>query len=222
MIELLLPEWAIGVECREPRPDALLFPDEAALIANAVLERRLEFKTGRSCAREALSRIDIPSQPILSGRHGNPVWPVGVVGSLTHCVGYYAAAVAKDLDVAALGIDSEPHAPLPAEVLDAVLSPFEHAQIRSLAHLGLLVDRIVFCAKEAVYKAWYPAGRGWLGFEDVNICLDEDGTFSATASASVVEAELIEGMTGQWGVEEGIVLATAFALPRRATSPENN
>ncbi|NDZ87966.1 4'-phosphopantetheinyl transferase, partial [Streptomyces sp. SID10115] len=73
------------VETHEDPADAVLFPAEEAVVANAVDKRRKEFTTVRHCARTALARIGVPAAPILPGHRGAPGWPDGVVGSMTHC-----------------------------------------------------------------------------------------------------------------------------------------
>src|SRR6516225_8640665 len=91
-----------------------LFPAEEPAVRTAGPRRRAEFTAGRRCAREALARLGLPAAPVLAGRAGEPRWPAGVTGSITHCAGYRACAVARTADVTALGIDAEPDARLPA------------------------------------------------------------------------------------------------------------
>src|SRR5882672_7976907 len=109
MIERLLPPEVIVVSRRDDDPHAAPLPEEEALIDGAVAPRRSEFATTRSCARQALHRLGVPEGPILRGPKREPLWPPGIVGSLTHCTGYRAAAVARASDVLAIGIDAEPH-----------------------------------------------------------------------------------------------------------------
>jgi 4'-phosphopantetheinyl transferase EntD len=106
---------------------------------------------------------------------------------MTHCIGYRAAAVAHQREVLTVGIDAEPHEPLPADVAAAC-----HRPRRGLAGLATLAaaqdavcwDRVLFCANETVYKAWFPSTHRWLGFEQANITIDPgvigrtEGTFS--------------------------------------------
>ena len=99
MISEILPA---GVECAEAfgdPPEAALFPAEEALLARAVQKRRREFATGRHCARSALGALGVGPAPILPGQAGAPQWPSGIVGSITHCAGYRAAAVARASEV---------------------------------------------------------------------------------------------------------------------------
>lgn len=151
-----------------------LFPAEQALISHAVAKRRQEFAAGRSCARSALARLGIGAHPILSGRAGAPVWPVGVVGSITHCAGYAAAAVATTQRVEGIGIDAEPARPLPEGVLDVVATTAErdHLQLLRSRYPYPAWDRLLFSAKEATYKFWYPLMGTVLEFGDVEVSFD--------------------------------------------------
>lgn len=90
---------------------------------------------------------------------------------MTHCAGYRAAAAARARDVVTIGIDAEPHAVLPDGVLDVVALPEERAWIYELARSAEEVhrDRLLFSAKESVYKAWFPLTGRWLGFEDAEL-----------------------------------------------------
>src|SRR5918999_1940431 len=99
-------------------PESTMFSDEAAAVAGAGAERRREFGTVRWCARKALRQLGVPAVSILPDEDRAPRWPVGVVGSMTHCARYRAAVVARSGELRGVGIDAEPHAALPAETLD--------------------------------------------------------------------------------------------------------
>ena len=103
LIEKMLARGVASVEAFCDPPDAVLYPGEAELIARAVDKRRREFRTVRHCARQALRQLGLPPAPVLRGERGEPRWPAGVVGSMTHCAGYRAAAVAHSCDFSALG-----------------------------------------------------------------------------------------------------------------------
>src|SRR5205085_3369354 len=108
------------------------------------------------------------------GTDRQPVWPPGIVGSITHCAGYRAAALATDQDLLSIGIDAEPHGPLPDGVLRAVALPGERDRLATLARDRPEVhwDRLLFSAKESVFQAWYPVARRWLRFEQADLTLD--------------------------------------------------
>jgi 4'-phosphopantetheinyl transferase EntD len=210
MIQTLVP----GSACAEmfgDVPESTMFVSEAETVAGAVAERRREFGTVRWCARKALARIGAPAVPILPDGDGAPRWPAGVVGSITHCAGYRAAAVARSGELHAVGIDAEPHAPVPAEALELIARVEERRHLRALedADPGRHWSRILFCAKEAIYKAWFPLTRRWLEFADLSTTLRPDGTFSARL---LVEAPLeLRSFDGRWAVADGLIVAATEA-----------
>ena len=120
-----------------------MFPVEAATVAGAVVERRREFGTVRWCARRALRRLGVPTVPILPDADRVPRWPAGVVGSMTHCEGYRAAAVARSDELGGIGIDAEPHGPVSAEALELLLRDEERAALRTLADAACMTRRWV-------------------------------------------------------------------------------
>jgi 4'-phosphopantetheinyl transferase EntD len=209
LIATLVPATA-SAETFSDVPESTMFSDEAAAVAGAGAERRREFGTVRWCARKALRQLGVPAVPILPDGDRAPRWPVGVVGSLTHCAGYRAAVVARSGELRGVGIDAEPHAALPADVLDLVLRADERARLLTLAEAdpGRHWDRIVFCAKEAVYKAWFPLTGRWLDFEDVSVTVNLDGTFGARLLGTVPR-----DLDGRWKVDRGLILA-ATSLKR--------
>jgi 4'-phosphopantetheinyl transferase EntD len=226
LISGLLPE---GVRCAEaatepvpkigdppPTPaEALLFPEEAEHAARFAPVRRAEFAAVRACARAALGELGFPPAPILPGPRREPTWPDGVRGSMTHCEGYCAAAVALAEDVLSLGIDAEVNRPLPDVVTDYVTSEAERDMLAGLARsapVALPWETLLFSAKESVYKTWFPLTRRWLGFEEAEVELDPAGTF--TARLLVPAAPLPELLHGRWAAADGL-LATAIALPGR-------
>ncbi|MFH8384082.1 4'-phosphopantetheinyl transferase [Kitasatospora sp. NPDC018058] len=215
MIGDLLPDVVVTEVAYDDPPEARLEPAEEAVVANAVDKRRREFTTVRHCARAALARLGVPYRPLVPGLRGAPSWPDGVTGSLTHCDGFRAAAVARAGALASVGIDAEPALPLPEGVLDVVTLPVERQRLAKLAaeHPGTPWDRILFSAKESVYKAWFPLTELWLDFHEAELDLSPDGTFSARllVPGPTVGGRRIEGFDGRWAVRDGL-LATAIAV----------
>jgi 4'-phosphopantetheinyl transferase EntD len=220
VLEHLVPPFVAFAETTRDRLDIDLFPSEREALGRAVEKRRAEFTTGRACARQALTRLGADVVAIPSGPHGEPLWPAGIVGSITHCRAYRACAVARSEAVAALGIDAEPNDPLPAGVGEEVVRGRE---------LDLIVEwsarmpqedqvdplRLVFSAKEAVYKAWFPLTGRWLGFEDVEVSVDPTGgTFRARllVAGPVVGGLPVTEFVGRWRLEHGII-CTAVVVP---------
>jgi 4'-phosphopantetheinyl transferase EntD len=202
-----------------------LFPEEAAVVAKAVPKRQREFADVRACARAALGRLGVPPVPLVPGHRGAPQWPEGVVGSMTHCDGYRAAAVARAADAFGIGIDAEPDQPLPEGVLDVISLPAEREQLRMLSRLRRAVcwERLLFSAKESVFKVWYPLASCELDFSEAEITIDAaSGTFSARllVEGPVVDGERLRGMTGRWDAQRGLLVTTVFLGPRRAPGAE--
>jgi enterobactin synthetase component D / holo-[acyl-carrier protein] synthase len=220
VIEEILPAAVASAETFTDPPDATLFPQEAAIVERVSDKRRREFTAGRECARIALGKLGIAPVPILIGERGAPQWPPGILGSITHCDGYRAAAVAHAGDVAAIGMDAEPDDRLPRGVLDVISLPAERARLAALAEERPAVcwDRLLFSAKESVYKAWFPLTGRWLGFKDADVTLSPDGTFTARLLTQLTELTETPpppaSFTGRWLAAGGLML-TAIAVPPR-------
>ena len=211
MIERLLPLGFASAELFGDVGEAGLFEAERAAIATASPGRRGEFVAVRHCARSALARLGHPPVQILPGTSGAPHWPKGVIGSMTHREGYRAAAVARVSDqIWSVGIDAEPHQPLPEGVLDLVSLPSERAQCQALAPL-VHWDRLLFCAKEAVYKAWFPLAGRWLGFEQCQIHLTRNTiTAQLLIRGPIVRGTALQELQGNWLVADGLILAAVI------------
>ncbi|WP_420708544.1 4'-phosphopantetheinyl transferase family protein, partial [Streptomyces sp. ERV7] len=214
MLAGLLPAGVAVAELFADPPSVELFPQEAALVAKAVDKRKREFATVRLCARTALAQLGHPPGPILPLGEGPawaqraPRWPDGVVGSMTHCDGYRAAAVAPTSAIASVGVDAEPNAPLPDGVRTMVTRPEEGLTLDRLAvsHPAVAWDRLLFSAKESVFKAWFPLTGRWLDFGDCVITPDpERGTFTGAlrVPGPVVDGVRHDVFSGRWRTVEG-------------------
>ena len=229
MIDRILPVGVSVAECFDDPPEARLWPEEESSVSRAVDSRRREYTTGRHCARLALASLGVPPGPIPTGPNREPVWPEGVVGALTHCDGYRAAAVAmggaevpmsRAADgsssvvpglLRSLGIDAERHAPLPNGVLEAIAREDETPVVAKLSadFPDVHWDRLLFSAKESIYKAWYPLARGWLGFEDAKVSFDAD---ARTFHAALYRPGPLSAVHGHWLVEDGLVLTAVVVF----------
>jgi 4'-phosphopantetheinyl transferase EntD len=208
------------VEAFSDDPQATVYPDERAAITKAVPKRQREFATARACARAALARLGESPVSIPRGMHGEPQWPEGITGSITHCDGYRAAAVARLHETVSLGVDAELNEVLPDGVLDLIALAQERDQVAALAakEPGVCWDRLLFSAKESVYKAWFPLTQRWLDFSEAHVTIEpSDGTFAASL---LVPGPLVAGaplrvLDGHWLADRGL-LATAIAVAPQA------
>jgi 4'-phosphopantetheinyl transferase EntD len=223
MIEELLPSGVACSESFEDPPGTPLFPAEEAALGRAVQKRRNEFTTVRRCARRSLAELGLPPSPVLPGLHGAPQWPEAVVGSMTHCAGYRGAALAHRAAYVAIGIDAEPNDVLPEGVLEAIALPSELAWIDEFDRVDPSVcwGRLLFSAKESVYKTWYPLTGQRLEFEDARLTVDPARrTFVASllpAAPSTGEGAGRAELNGRWLIRHGLVV-TAIALVPSAAS----
>jgi 4'-phosphopantetheinyl transferase EntD len=179
-------------------------------------EKRLrEFRLGRACVREGLARLGVSDFPFLNGEDRAPIWPPGIVGSLTHCRELCAAAMARRGAIQSLGLDAESLRDLEPAIVERITSPKERAHLASLPacqHPGGWA-LLVFSAKEAFYKCYYPLASTFLGFRDAEVELDAEGRrFTARLlredAPSAAGTRFFEGRF----VVSDAYLATAVAL----------
>lgn len=186
-----------------------LLPQEQKVVRDAVDVRKGEFGDARWCAHRALQELGLrDAPPIMKGERGMPLWPPGVTGSLTHTQGFRAAVVAYTNEVAAIGVDAEPAEALPQGVLGQIASQHEQQQVLSLQQAGMSwADKLLFCAKEATYKCWFPLMRRELGFDQAEIDLKDDGTLVAYLLNQPSPVPFFEG---RWVNRAGYLIVSAF------------
>ncbi len=167
----LLPcgAFAIGSEGTD------LFDAEAAAIKEASETRQREFASGRAAAHRTLRKLGFSPSPVLKGDSGEPLWPRGVVGSISHCKGLAFCGVAFSKECASIGVDVEEVNRVRPRLAQRILTENElYEWDRDKAPLWLAV---AFSAKEAFFKFQYPIAKASVGFKDVMIKHDEDGIF---------------------------------------------
>ncbi|MBV8619480.1 MAG: 4'-phosphopantetheinyl transferase superfamily protein [Curvibacter sp.] len=164
--------FAIPVQAMELRDRGLpawLLPEERDSIAGAVPSRIEEFAAGRRCARDAMRAfgLDTPG-PLRRGPHREPLWPAGLVGSITHTEGFCAAVVASARACAGLGIDAERCGRLGPGLWPLLFDATEQAALRALSPPDQ--DRlatVLFAAKEALFKSQFALSAAVPEFTDV-------------------------------------------------------
>ncbi|MBM0278033.1 4'-phosphopantetheinyl transferase family protein [Micromonospora tarensis] len=218
MRDLLPSTVAVAVAGPGDWAAELLPAEQACLGERAARTRRRDFIAGRVCARRALTDLGLSPTAVPAAADRAPVWPVGVVGSITHTAGYCAAAAAHSTDIRSVGLDAEQHREVNPGVRRLVLLPEEEADCARLPS-GTHWPVVLFSAKETVYKVWYPIVRSWLDFHDARLELDPDGgTFTARIAPARVDAATAEDapawITGRFVVADGLV-RTAAVLAQR-------
>ncbi|QUJ75220.1 4'-phosphopantetheinyl transferase superfamily protein [Sulfitobacter albidus] len=186
---------------------------EASAVQRAIPQRRAEFHSGRDAARRAMVHLGVTPQPVPMANDRAPVWPEGLVGSITHADGMCIAAVALSTTLAGIGIDLEPAAPLPRELIAEVTTPPERTWLQDQpeAERGLMA-RLIFSAKEAAYKAQYPLSQSLFGFDGMTLHIDRD-TARFTARFTAPQGPFARGQTlaGRY-VHAAGVLVTAVTI----------
>jgi 4'-phosphopantetheinyl transferase EntD len=200
---------------------ARLWREERELIDAAVPARQREFAAGRACARLLLAGLGFEPAPLLWAADRSPLWPRGAIGSITHDGHRCAVAVARAARLCALGLDLEPDEPLEPELWPELFRPSEFDLLARSARAGGRMARLLFSAKECVYKATSALGYTTLDFQDVEIVLYPcKERFRARvhppAGAALSELEL-EGfyVTGAGSIATGMKVAA----PSRAGRP---
>jgi len=170
LIAKIAPPGLVVVDMHGELNGEVVNPREEACIQNAAEKRRRQFRSGRACARAALARLDIENFTLLPNEDGSPCWPPGVVGSITHTAGYCAAAVARRHDFDSVGIDAEASGALGDALARMVCSPTELERLSNLnGESAGRWAKLVFSAKESVFKYYYPLARTRLDFADLDI-----------------------------------------------------
>ena len=172
-----------------------LLPEEEKFLKTlSSTKRQTEFSQGRSSAHQALAKFKLESEPILrNAETREPCWPEAVRGSITHSGEYAAAAVGLADYVSGIGIDLESL----SRVVDFNISRHvcvekELEWLKTLApdqaNRGL---RIIFSAKESIFKCLFPISKTYLYFKDATVTIDEaktEFTFTLSKACSGITA----------------------------------
>ena len=193
--ELAGPHVAVGVS-EVDSDDGLLAPEPES-VAKAIPKRRAEFAAGRRAARMAMRNANMAEVAIPKGENRAPVWPPGVVGSVSHDGDFAIAAVAPLRSIRALGIDLAEAADFPEHLRNEILlTPAERAQTG-------LEARVSFSAKETVFKSFYPSVGRYFGFGAVEIAPDlSTGTFTVTVLEDLAPIPRGSSFSGRVGRTE--------------------
>jgi 4'-phosphopantetheinyl transferase EntD len=208
-ISQIIEEGALGFEQFAPFQGTLVGAEGEILGNRVVSKRRAEFIAGRFCARSALGAFNCVSAEVLQGPSREPIWPVGFVGSITHCDGYCAAVVAPNYRFRSLGIDAETNVRLPEETFEIIATPAEIVSLRKLPRGLIHWDRLLFSIKESTFKSWFPITNSWLDFDDVfvEIC-PEPRRFNVEIRK--IHPFFPKRLTGQFYANEFLLLSSVF------------
>ena len=183
------------------------------------VSRKEHYRSGRICAGEVLSKLGTIGQPVLRDpQTREPLWPEGISGAITHSGNWAAAAAGKTSDVLGIGIDLEDlERQVDSRISRHVCIPEEQKWLQECGEECLEQNlKIIFSAKESIFKAFFPYTRTYLHFHDARILMEQ--TFfqnSKPDSLSVKEKNskpekfefvylmLNEKVISQTGISEG-------------------
>jgi 4'-phosphopantetheinyl transferase EntD len=218
--EQLFPDGVVLVTGRDLAGGSDLFPEELQAMARATPARRHEFALGRCCAREALVLVGGARVGIPVGRFRDPVWPFGYVGSITHCHGFCAAAVARCVPanksgaIRGVGLDSEPAVPLPEELAGVVCGAEECAWLADQRGDHMPWDRLFFCAKKSAHKCLFPTTHRFLEFRDIGVQFHPEHCAFDVTMPSLYGSP--SHLCGRYAIRDDILLAATTWMEETA------
>jgi len=209
-LKSLLPDQVqVVLSTQAPADESYAPAAEIAAMAAMKPDRRIEFIHGRACARTALKALGWSDAPIPVGASREPVWPDGVIGSISHCGPAAAAAVARSENLNGLGIDLETAEPLDASTLELVCRTAECAWLENTDD-PLRFAKLIFSAKESIYKCIWPTIRQFVDFQDIGIQIDRDaGTFAPIEWSDSLPAPIIQRIAGRYLLRNGWIMTSA-------------
>jgi 4'-phosphopantetheinyl transferase EntD len=217
-LQRLLPP-GVAVAASEPgHTRRTLLDSERQSTTNMSPRRLLEYAAGRACAHEALAHLGVKSDGVAMGPRREPLWPSGTVGSISHCGGLALAAVAPRSLLNAVGIDIEPALPLDSELLRHVCRPTELARLQPGPDAAIRA-KLIFSAKESVYKCLWPAVRQFLEFTDVEIVPDDSPeTFRMIGWGPLRDRSWAQ-LTGRYAITAGHIVTAAYIAATPSACP---
>lgn len=208
-------------EAHGPVDPRVLAPEEAAHVERAVPKRVGEFAAGRACARRALEQLGVPDFVLRVGPHREPLWPVGMAGSITHTAGFCAAVASHTRFVAALGLDAERREAVHRRLWRQIATSEELAWLESLeSDQAQQMATLIFSAKEAFYKCQFALTREWLNFSDVSVSVGPREFEIQPRRRLALEAHASPPWRGRHALERSIIVAgCSFPAPSELSTP---
>jgi 4'-phosphopantetheinyl transferase EntD len=172
-----LPDTLAVAVCDPRQTHAPLWPQEQPAVARARPARRREYAAGRHAVRTAMGQLGRRAEAVPSAPDRTAIWPDGLTGSISHDAESCVALLGRSRDFCAMGVDLEPHAPLPEDLIAEICTPQEWRWLSTTlpAHRALWARRI-FSAKEAAFKAQFPLTGEMFGFDGLAISFHAGAT----------------------------------------------
>lgn len=209
-IATLFPHDVVTSDTEEPGDSSDLMPSERRFIQCAIPKRISEFAAGRRCARRAIMSLGRGASPVELPVNADRTvrWPQGLIGSITHTMGYCAVAVASSEEYAGIGLDVERIGAVPLEAIPQICTEAEQAWLEMLPVAARAkLATLVFTAKECFYKCQYCITRAWLDFKDVQVRVDAQDFFVSSNHPAVQELQRNRSLQGKFMWRAGRVVS---------------
>lgn len=206
---LFAQDIALAVVSPLADPPAPFAAEAACLSPRALDKRRREFAAGRAAAHQAMAALGQAPEPIPVAENRAPVWPAGLVGSISHTRSCAMSVVAKQGNIRGLGIDVEEDKPLADDLWPAICSAQEQDWLRGQDNPGQLA-KLVFSAKEAAYKCQFTVSERYYGFDGMELTLDlASSSYSARFCADQPPFACGDRILGRFAIGAGVIVTTA-------------
>ena len=210
ILEPLFPDEVRSVFSEAVPANVDLYPEEVRFTAQMVERRLQEFQHGRSCARLALSMLGQPPGPVGRGKHREPLWPAGFIGSISHAGDHAAAAVAATDLFLGIGLDMEFADPIEDGLIASICRPEEIGRVDDGENIGYRA-KLLFSIKESIYKCVWPLIRQFVDFTEIEVRLvDDSDRYEAIAHTAKCDAVPVDRLSGRYRRYGKLILASAY------------
>ena len=192
-----------------------LLPEEQAILPTPVSPlRERQFVWGRLAAQQCLRELGFEGSPVKKGEHREPLWPEGIVGSISHTNTRGGAACAHLRDFRTLGYDLQEVREISSNVLLRIASEGERCWIEEREEDAKFRANLLFSVKESIYKALFPLCRKYIGFAEAEVLsVSADGEIVvAISSALARECSTGERLSLRYSFGDGTI-STLLTIP---------
>lgn len=205
---------AIAVAVTDPQASHHhALPQEYDVLPKSADKRLRAFSAGRVAAHAAMQALDVPVQPVIPGKDRAPIWPIGLVGSISHSDTCCIAAVAKSGAFKSIGVDVEEDTPMATDLIPTICSPSERAWLSGQSNaMSARLAKLIFSAKECAYKCQYALSKTLFGFDGFELIPDLDtGQFDAVFTRSIGRFPARTLLAGRFEMANGLII-TAMSI----------
>lgn len=183
---------------------------EATAARRLPRDRQAQFEQGRRCAHAAMAKLGCTDLPVLIDRQGAPVWPTGIVGSITHAPDYCAAAVARVQNFRAIGINAEAWQQFPTDIGGDISVPWEIDAMEPTIDIRLKLG-VLFSAKQSIFKALRPLVQRDFDFRSVALKIDFGNRNFRIVSVDSPDLDRLKNhVFGEFSVARKIILTSVL------------